>query len=75
MVNRAAVQINRKFKQENIRGMVICQIHDQLVCEVEEEDAKRACTIVQDCMENTTPLDGLKLIAIPEIAKNFRDGH
>ena len=75
VVNRAAVQINRKFKQENIRGMVICQIHDQLVCEVEEEDAKRACTIVQDCMENTTPLDGLKLIAIPEIAKNFRDGH
>jgi DNA polymerase I-like protein with 3'-5' exonuclease and polymerase domains len=75
VVNRAAVQINRKFKQENIQGMVICQIHDQLICEVKEEDAKRACAIVQDCMENTTPLDGLKLIAEPEIANNFKEGH
>jgi len=75
VVNRAAVQINRKFKQENIEGQVICQIHDQLICEVKEEYTKRACAIVQDCMENTTPLDGLKLVAEPEIAKNFRDGH
>jgi len=75
IVNRAALQINRRFKQENIEGQVICQIHDQLICQVKEEDAKRACEIVQDCMENTTKLDGVELIAIPEIAKNFRDGH
>ena len=75
VVNRAAVQINRRFKQENIQGMVICQIHDQLICEVREEDAKRACAIVQDCMENTTPLSGLRLVAEPEITVNFRDGH
>jgi len=75
IVNRAALQINRKFKQENIVGQVIAQIHDQLVCQVREEDVKRACEIVQDCMENTTRLDGVELIAIPEVAKNFRDGH
>ena len=75
IVNRAALQINRKFKQENIEGQVIAQIHDQLVCQVKEEYVKRACEIVQDCMENTTKLDGVDLIAIPEVAKNFRDGH
>ena len=75
VVNRAAVQINRKFKQENIQGQVIAQIHDQLICQVKEEDVKRACVIVQDCMENTTKLEGVTLIAEPEITINFRDGH
>lgn len=75
IVNRAALQINRRFQRENIAGQVICQIHDQLICQVKEEDVPKACEIVQDCMENTTKLEGIDLIAIPEIAINFRDGH
>jgi DNA polymerase I-like protein with 3'-5' exonuclease and polymerase domains len=75
IVNRAALQINRRFQRENIVGQVICQIHDQLICQVREEDVSRACEIVQDCMENTTKLDGVELIAIPEVSVNFRDGH
>jgi DNA polymerase I-like protein with 3'-5' exonuclease and polymerase domains len=75
IVNRAALQINRKFRKENIVGQVIAQIHDQLICQVRIEDVKRACEIVQDCMENTTKLDGVELVAIPEVAVNFRDGH
>ena len=75
IVNRAALQINRKFRKENIVGQVIAQIHDQLICQVKIEDVKRACEIVQDCMENTTKLDGVELIAIPEVANNFKDGH
>jgi hypothetical protein len=30
---------------------------------------------MQDCMENTTLLDGVELVAIPEVANNFKDGH
>lgn len=75
IVNRAALRINRRFKEENIVGQVICQIHDQLICQVREEDVPRACEIMQDCMENTTKLDGVQLVAIPEVANNFRDGH
>ena len=75
IVNRAALQINRRFLKENIVGQVIAQIHDQLICQVKEEDVRRACEIVQDCMENTTRLDGVELIAIPEVANNFKEGH
>ena len=75
IVNRAALQINRKFRKENIKGQVIAQIHDQLICQVRIEDVIKACEIVQDCMENTTKLDGVELIAIPEVANNFKDGH
>ena len=75
IVNRAALQINRRFKEAGIEGQVIAQIHDQLVCQVKEQYVKEACTIVQDCMENTTKLDGVELIAIPEVANNFKEGH
>lgn len=75
IVNRAALQINRRFRKENIEGQVIAQIHDQLICQVKEEQVTRACEIMQDCMENTTKLDGVELVAIPEVANNFRDGH
>ena len=75
IVNRAALQINRRFHKENIKGQVIAQVHDQLICQVDDKDVKRACEIVQDCMENTTRLEGVELIAIPEITENMRDGH
>jgi DNA polymerase I-like protein with 3'-5' exonuclease and polymerase domains len=75
IVNRAALQINRRFKQENIKGQVIAQIHDQLICQVADNDVEKACSIVRYCMENTTKLDGVDLIAIPEITTNMRDGH
>ena len=75
IVNRAALQINRRFKDRGIIGQVVAQIHDQLVCQVKDEYVEEACKIVQDCMENTTKLDGVELIAIPEIAVNLKDGH
>ena len=74
IVNRAAIAVNRKFKELGINGWVCCQIHDQLVIEVEEGKAEEAAKIVQDCMENTTKLS-IALKAPPAIAHNLRDGH
>jgi DNA polymerase I-like protein with 3'-5' exonuclease and polymerase domains len=74
IVNRAAIAINRKFKQEGINGWVCAQIHDQIICEVEVGKAEQAAKVVQDCMENTTKLS-IALKAPPVIAHNFRDGH
>jgi DNA polymerase I-like protein with 3'-5' exonuclease and polymerase domains len=74
IVNRAALAINREFKERGIKGQVIAQIHDQLVIEVEESIKEEGAEIVQDKMENTTKLT-LKLKAQPVIAHNMRDGH
>jgi DNA polymerase-1 len=75
IVNRAAMEINRRFIKEGIEGLVIAQIHDQLICEVSDNDIERAKPIIQYYMEETTKLDGVPLIAIPEVGKNFRDAH
>ena len=74
IVNRAALAINRKFKDLNIRGWVCAQIHDQLVIEVEHARSEEAARIVQDLMENTTKLS-IDLKAPPTLAHNLRDGH
>ena len=75
VVNRAALAINRKFKEIGIKGVVVAQIHDQLVIKVVEEQSKEAAKIVQEIMENTTKLPGVTLKAPPEIATNLADGH
>ena len=75
IVNRAAMEINRRFVKDGIKGLVIAQIHDQLICEVSDSDIERAKPIIQYYMEETTKLDGVPLIAIPEVGENFRDAH
>lgn len=75
VVNRAAIQINRKAKELGIDARVCAQIHDQLVINVREEEAKMFAPHVQNIMENTTKLDGVILVAEPEIANNLKEGH
>jgi DNA polymerase-1 len=74
IVNRAALAINRKFKELGINGWVCAQIHDQLVIEVDHARSEEAARIVQDLMETTTKLS-IALKAPPALAHNLRDGH
>jgi DNA polymerase I-like protein with 3'-5' exonuclease and polymerase domains len=75
VVNRAAIQINRKLKELNIDGRVQAQVHDQLIINVPEDKAKELAPIIQHIMEVTTQLEGVTLKAPPEISVNWRDGH
>ena len=75
VVNRAAVQINRKLKELGVDGRVQAQVHDQLIINVPEDKAYELAPIIQEIMESTTKLEGVTLKAPPEIALNWRDGH
>lgn len=75
IVNRAALQINRTAKAKGFDALVVAQIHDQLVINIREDQAEEFAPIVQDIMENNVKLDGVPLIAEPEIANNLKDGH
>ncbi len=75
VVNRAAVQINRKLKELGVDGRVQAQVHDQLIINVPEDKAYELAPIIQEIMENTTKLEGVTLKAPPEISLNWRDGH
>ena len=75
VVNRAALQINRKAKELGIDAIVQAQVHDQLIINVDEKDAEMFAPHVQSIMESTTRLPGVTLKAPPEISYNWRDGH
>ena len=75
VVNRAAVQINRKLKELGVDGRVQAQVHDQLIINVPEDKAYELAPIIQEIMESTTKLEGVTLKAPPEISLNWRDGH
>ena len=75
VVNRAALQINRKAKELGIDAIVQAQVHDQLIINVDEKDAEMFAPYVQELMENTTKLPGVTLKAPPEIADNWKEGH
>ena len=75
VVNRAALQINRKATELGIDAKVQAQVHDQLIINCDEKDVDMFAPYVQEIMENTTNLPGVTLKAPPEIADNWRDGH
>ena len=75
VVNRAALQINRKATELGIDAKVQAQVHDQLIINCNEKDVDMFAPYVQEIMENTTNLPGVTLKAPPEIANNWRDGH
>ena len=75
VVNRAALQINRRAKQMGIDAQVAMQVHDQLIIDVAESQANTFMPIVRELMETTTVLPGVDLKAPPEISDNLRDGH
>lgn len=75
IVNRAALAINRELRARGIDGVVIAQIHDQLIIEVIKESVEEIKPSVKHLMENTTILGGVTLKAPPSIACNFYEGH
>ena len=75
VVNRAALQINKKARELGYDAVVQAQVHDQLIINIREDQAEEFSKIVQELMENTTQLPGVTLKAPPEIANNWRDGH
>jgi len=75
VVNRAALQINRKAKELGIDAIVQAQVHDQLIINVRKDQAEMFAPYVKELMETTTQLPGVTLKAPPEISNNWRDGH
>jgi len=75
VVNRAALQINRKAKELGIDAIVQAQVHDQLIINIKDDQAETFAPYVQTIMENTTKLPGVTLKAPPEIADNWKEGH
>jgi len=57
MIKIAMIRIHHKLIQEQLRSMMILQIHDELLFEAPEEELDKLKSIVVREMENALPLD------------------
>lgn len=73
IVNRAAIVFYTNCKIAGIECQIVAQVHDSLVAECLESDAEDVALILQDAMENTTHLEGIRFEAIPKIGKTLAD--
>jgi DNA polymerase-1 len=47
---RAIVLVDARFTAAGIRGGLVASVHDELLCEVHEQDAERAAVLLQEAM-------------------------
>lgn len=73
IVNRAAIRLHETCKAAGISCKLVIQVHDSLVIECKEADAEDVALLMQDAMENTVILEGVKLEAQPKIGKNLAE--
>jgi DNA polymerase-1 len=73
IVNRAAIKFHELCKEAQIEAKLVLQVHDSLIAECNEVDADNVLILLQNAMEETTILPGVRLEAIPKIGKNLAE--
>jgi DNA polymerase I-like protein with 3'-5' exonuclease and polymerase domains len=73
IVNRATIQFKKDSAIARINNRIVCQVHDSVIVECNEQDAENISVLLQNALENTTLLPGVPLEAIPKIGKNFAE--
>ena len=71
IVNRAMIKFYENCRKAEIDCQIVCQVHDSIIVECNEENAEDCSLLLQDAMENTTRLEGVELEAIPIIGKSL----
>jgi DNA polymerase I-like protein with 3'-5' exonuclease and polymerase domains len=73
-MNRAAIAVWKRCRENGWTEVkLVMNVHDEVILEGPEELANEMAILLKDCMENTTILPGVKLIAKPVIAKTIGD--
>ena len=57
MIKLAMIKIHRIIKKENLKSMLIMQIHDELLLEVHKDELDYITKIVVENMKNAMKLD------------------
>ena len=73
--NAAMIKVSDSFRASNIDAKILLQVHDELICSVRDDQAKKALDILRECMENNrvTKRISIPMIAEPKLAGNFAD--
>lgn len=73
IINRAMIAFIANCNTAGIDCRIVVQVHDSLVVECNEADAKNISLLLQNAMENTVELPGVRLEAVPKQGKNLAE--
>ncbi len=73
IVNRSAIRLWYRLREEVPTARIVLQVHDEIVCECDDKDSVLVASILKDTMENTVSLPGVALIAEPKIGKTLAE--
>jgi DNA polymerase-1 len=57
IIKRAMVLVFRRLRREGLKARLILQVHDELIVEAPEEEAKTVAAIVSEEMESAAKLN------------------
>jgi len=72
IVNRAAIELAKRLKTEQLKSALILQVHDELVFEVPQDEVERVMPMIKDVMENIYKLS-VPLRAVPKQGASYAD--
>lgn len=73
IINRSAIKMHENVKTLGISAPLVSQVHDFLVYECDTQHAETISLLLQDAMENTVKLDGIRLEALPKVGRNLAE--
>ena len=56
MIKLAMRDIARAFSEQNFQSRMLLQVHDELVFDLDREEADAVCAVVDSCMKHALPL-------------------
>lgn len=72
IIKIAMIRVRNRLRSENMESKLILQVHDELIVEAPESEAKRAAEILREEMENAVTLS-VPLVADAGIGKTWFD--
>ncbi|MEY3421968.1 MAG: hypothetical protein RIR48_2268, partial [Bacteroidota bacterium] len=75
MIKIAMINIHNEFKAQNLKSVMVLQVHDELVFDVYKPELENVKTIIGDKMKNAIP--GLKVPILVEmgVGNNWLEAH
>lgn len=70
IIKLAMIKVDEKLKKANLNAKIILQVHDELIVEAKEQDAKKAMQILKHEMENAVKLK-VPLLVTANIGKTW----
>lgn len=74
IIKLAMVRIHRRMQQEKLRSRLLLQVHDELVFDVQLEEADAVQSLVRELMEGALKLE-VPLVVDMNMGKNWLEAH